>query len=77
MSILHEWTIANCRCKNKNTKTQKHKQSKQSNKQRKSMARPARVIPGLTMTLVGTAFKMKIVNDGTQINLEKKAPYGI
>lgn len=39
------------------------------------MARPARVIPGLTMTLVGTAFKMKIVNDGTQINLEKKAPY--
>ena len=41
------------------------------------MARPARVIPGLTMTLMGTAFKMKIVNDGTQINLEKKAPYGI
>lgn len=37
------------------------------------MARPARVIPGLTMTLVGTAFKMKIVNDGTQINLEKKS----
>ena len=73
MSILHEWTIANCRCKNKNT----NNQNKQSNKQRKSMARPVRVIPGLTMTLVGTAFKMKIVNDGTQINLEKKAPYGI
>lgn len=72
MSILHGWTIANRRCKNKNT----NNQNKQSNKQRKSMARPARVIPGLTMTLMGTAFK-KIVNDGTQINLEKKAPYGI